>query len=143
MTDTRSSPREIPWFGARKVARELAIEVEDLRGERDDLRRKIDALGLLSQFELEARRAGLEREMTELRSRIEQDRREATAAVDSLRAQLADVRKTIVVTEDVAMLQEAGVYHYRHPLSDAVAYQKELEDLENQIKEMTRKDGGA
>jgi hypothetical protein len=55
MTNTKSAPREIPWFGARKLARELAIEAEDLRAERDELRRKIDKLGLLSQFELDER----------------------------------------------------------------------------------------
>jgi uncharacterized protein DUF4041/Meiotically Up-regulated Gene 113 (MUG113) protein len=143
MSNTKNAPRDIPWFGARKVARELALEVEDLRAERDDLRGKLDKLGLLSQFELDQRREGLEREIAELRSRIAEERRAAAAAVDSLNGQLAEIRKAIVVTEDVAMLQEAGVYHYRHPLSDAVAYQKELEDIESQIKEMTRKDGGA
>jgi hypothetical protein len=121
----------------------MAIETEGLRAERDDLRRKVDKLGLLSQFELDERRANLEREMSELRARIDQERRDAVTKVDALKAQLADVQRAVVVTEDVAILQEAGVYHYRHPLSDAVAYQKELEDIESQIKEMTRKDGGA
>jgi hypothetical protein len=41
------------------------------------------------------------------------------------------------------LLQEVGVYHYRHPLSDAVAYQAALERLEDQIKAMVKKDGGA
>jgi hypothetical protein len=136
MTNVKNAPREIPWFGARKVARELAIEV-------DELRQKIDKLGLLSQFELDQRREALEREIAEQQSRIEQERQQAVQAINSHKAQLAELRKAIVVTEDVAMLQEAGVYHYRHPLSDAVAYQKELEEIEAEIKEMTRKDGGA
>jgi len=143
MTNTRNAPRDIPWFGARKIARELAIEVEQLRTERDYLRGTLDKLGVLSQCELDQRRAALEQEIAEQHFRIERERRDAAVAVDSLTAQLSEVRKAVVVTEDLALLQEAGVYHYRHPLSDAVAYQKELEDIENQIKEMTRKDGGA
>jgi hypothetical protein len=43
---------------------------------------------------------------------------------------------------DLALLQEAGVYRYRHPLSDAVAYQKVLEEIQTQIEAMIR-DGGA
>ncbi|WP_307937213.1 DUF4041 domain-containing protein [Salinispora arenicola] len=48
-----------------------------------------------------------------------------------------------MVTEETALLQEAGAYQYRHPLSDAVAYQSQLSRLQDQIKAMTRKDGGA
>jgi hypothetical protein len=48
-----------------------------------------------------------------------------------------------VVTEDAALLQEAGVYQYRHPLTDVVAYEKELTKLSERVKEMTKKDGGA
>jgi hypothetical protein len=36
-----------------------------------------------------------------------------------------------------------GIYRYRHPLTDAVAYTKALEGIEDRIKGMTRKDGGA
>ena len=28
------------------------------------------------------------------------------------------------MTEDLALLQEVGIYRYRHPLTDAVAYEK-------------------
>lgn len=34
-----------------------------------------------------------------------------------------------------------GVYHCTHPLSDAVAYEKGFEEIENDMKAMTRKDG--
>jgi len=64
-------------------------------------------------------------------------------AVEVLKKQLAEARKAIIETEDLALLQEAGVYHYRHPLTDAVAYEKELDEVDAEMKEMTRKDGGA
>lgn len=48
-----------------------------------------------------------------------------------------------MATEDLALLQEVGVYRYRHPLTDAVAYEKRLAEIENEMKAMTREDGGA
>lgn len=47
------------------------------------------------------------------------------------------------MTEETALLQEAGVYQYRHPLSDAVAYQAALAGLQGQIKSMVKQEGGA
>ena len=60
-----------------------------------------------------------------------------------LSRQLEEVRRKIVITEDLALLQEAGIYKYRHPLTEAVAYQAALAKIEDQIKAMVRKDGGA
>ena len=126
----------IPWFGARKLARNLAEEVRQLRG-------KLEEIGGWSIIELQNRQRELERTIEEQTARIAREEAEAAAAAASLNQQLERVRERIVETEDLAMLQEAGVYHYSHPLSDAVAYQQELAALERQIKDMTRKDGGA
>jgi hypothetical protein len=46
---------------------------------------------------------------------------------------LAEIQKAIVATEDVALLQEAGVCKYRHPLSDAVAYEQKLAAIQAPI----------
>ena len=40
-------------------------------------------------------------------------------------------------------MEEVGIYHYRHPLTDAAAYQGALAGLNDQIKAMARRDGGA
>jgi hypothetical protein len=40
------------------------------------------------------------------------------------------------------LLQEAGVYEYRHPLTDAVANETALQEINEEIRAMTRKDGG-
>ena len=94
-------------------------------------------------MQLEARRSEIEREIADQTSRLERERAEVAAAVQALKGQLEETRKTIVSTEDIALLQEAGVYDYRHPLTDAVAYAKELKKVKGEIKAMTRKDGGA
>jgi len=97
----------------------------------------------MSLFEVQERRGAVERDISDRQSRAEA----ALAAIDQQRqeaeAQLEVVRKTLVETEDLALLQECGLYQYTHPLSDAVAYQAALEKLEAEIKAMNKKEGGA
>jgi hypothetical protein len=133
----------VPWFGARRMARKLALEVQELRAQRDAAYGQIERLGALPVLQLEARRIELEREIAEQTARIGQAWTEGAAALETLKRQYVEARRSIVATEDLALLQEVGVYHYRHPLTDAVAYEKELEKIEDEIKAMTRKDGGA
>ncbi|MHA6793156.1 DUF4041 domain-containing protein [Pseudonocardia bannensis] len=56
---------------------------------------------------------------------------------------LEELQATVVVTQEAAILQEVGIYEARHPLTDAAAYQAELARLQDQIKLMAKKDGGA
>ncbi len=125
------------------MARALLAEVEALRTERDQLREQFARLGALSVLQLEAKRADLGCEIAEQESRLQRERTDAAEALRKLRATLDETHKAIVATEDLAILQEAGIYRYRHPLTDAVAYQKELANIEERIKAMVRKDGGA
>jgi hypothetical protein len=143
MTATQHSTASIPWFGARKRAHELSTQLEQLRAEHDEMREQITRLGVLSVLQLDARRADLERQIAEQKSRLEAERAQAMAAVEASKAELETIRKTIVATEDLALLQQAGIYRYRHPLTDAVAYERELAELYEEMKAMTRKDGGA
>jgi len=136
-------PPSVPWFGARKLAAALLTEAQNLRAQRDEMQKQLETLGILSVVQLEARRASLQREIAEQASRLEQERSAAATAVQALQTQFEEVRKSIVDTEEVALLQEAGVYQYRHPLSDAVAYTTALAAIEDKIKAMIRKDGGA
>lgn len=39
------------------------------------------------------------------------------------------------------MLQKAGIYEYRHPLPDAVAYKFELSALKDRAKALTKSNG--
>lgn len=143
-TDTSAkAERTVPLFGARKLARALLAEVVDLQHQRDDFHQKLTALGGMTVVQLEARRAELEREIAKQAVRLQQERVDAAKALEAVKGDLAKARREIVATEDIALLQEAGVYKYRHPLSDAVAYEKELAQIDEQIQGMTRKDGGA
>ena len=140
---TEQSNRNIPLFGARKMARALLAEVDSLGAQRDQLKEQLERLGAFTVLQLEARRADLEREIAEQAARLERERTDAVEALRATSKQLDDVRKAIVATEDLVLLQEAGIYRYRHPLTDAVAYEKELASIDEKIKAMVRKDGGA
>jgi Meiotically Up-regulated Gene 113 (MUG113) protein/uncharacterized protein DUF4041 len=166
------SPPAVGFFGARKRARELTDEVvslqavvDSLRTECERLRESQDRLGVLSVVQLEQRRDALAAEIDEQRRRLEAERADARRRLEDETAtalagrhdelarlerecvgagvRLHELKARVVVTEETEVLQEVGVYEYRHPLSDSVAYQSELKRLRDQIKAMTRKDGGA
>jgi hypothetical protein len=150
----------IPWFGARNFARSLQGDVRDVQTECDRLRKQLQDLGGvqtecdrlrkqlqdlggLTILELQARRTELETAISNQKTQIEADRSKADAASEAVETQIRELRKVLVVTEDLALLQEVGVYQYRHPLTDVVAYEKELSALADETKGMTKKDGGA
>ena len=51
-----------------------------------------------------------------------------------LQAQYDELRTHVVETRDAAILQEVGVYEYRHPPTDAPAYKGQLATISDQIK---------
>ena len=124
--------KSIPFFGARKFAAALLEEVDLVTRERDQAMDKLRELGGLTLLELQQRREGLEREVAN-----------SNANLLATQLKLEAAKSEIVVTEDLAILQEVGVYNYFHPLSDAVAYQSRLQALQDKIKAMVKKDGGA
>jgi hypothetical protein len=153
-----ASDERIPFFRGRSRAKEFAAQLDELRG-------RVDRLGLLPVVELESRRARLEAETATLAENLEHERAQAATVIEKqtadtkaraqkvisdlqveasdLEAQLARLRQEVVVTEETSLLQEVGLYEYRHPLTDAVAYQAELKRLQDMIKVMALKDGGA
>jgi hypothetical protein len=152
-------------IGLRRTIEDLRHEIAELRVEQETLRDTQRRLGVLSTAELEQRRDGLTAEISDQRTRLDRERAEAldraAHEVDlaqanakralerldeerlTLESRVRELKSAVVVTEETAVLQEVGVYEYRHPLSDSVAYQAELKRLRDQIKAMTRKDGGA
>jgi chromosome segregation ATPase len=157
-TSASEQDAKVPLFGARGRARDLQRELNELKtrqqelgvGEAIELQRLRDALReeiaaqreqLASERATEqaALAADLKAQHTEGQSQINNTRAENNA----LAQRLDELRSEVVVTEELVLLQEAGIYEYRHPLDDAVAYQERLATLREQIKAMTRKDGGA
>jgi len=153
-----ASSAKVGFFGARKRAEKLSEEISNLR---EEMRR----LGVLDVLELQCQRDELATQIADQEHQLDKDlerhthrlaeesdrvvaeqtRRLASQQQEmgQLEQRLSAAKSQVVVTEDLAMLQEAGVYSYRHPLTDAVAYRTELARIQEAVKAMTRKDGGA
>ena len=57
------------------------------------------------------------------------------AEIPGLRAQHAELSRQLVETRETAILQEVGIYQYRHPLDDALAYKVRLAGVQARIKD--------
>lgn len=61
-----------------------------------------------------------------------------TLALAQLRAEHAELSGLVVETRETEILQEAGIYQYRHPLQDAIAYKGRLSGLQARIKDAVK-----
>lgn len=167
-----SNPRKrIPWFGARKLARQLSNELAEsqhelartkgqlerisemsriivselkvLRTQRELLYNSLKSLGALSIVEIEQKRKEAQQQAAEETESFVQQKITAETALKALNDEAKAKRRAIVATADEALLQEVGIYKYRHPLTDAVSYKAALDRIEDQMRSMVRKDGGA
>jgi seryl-tRNA synthetase len=93
---------------------------------------KLNAFGALSAVELASKIGALQGQLDSLETTLK-----------STEKDLAKAKLDLVETEDTSILQEVGVYEFKHILADAVAYQDQLKGLQAHIKEFNRADGGA
>ena len=141
---TSTKPEKAGIFGGQKRAGALLAENSGLAEENQRLRQQVSALlGMnADQQAAESDRlraqieAGAERAATELAG-AQRARAEALAEMAAAAEQLRELRTQVVATDEVAALQEAGIYEYRHPLQDAVAYKSRLADIKDTLKAMT------
>ncbi|SNT61626.1 T5orf172 domain-containing protein [Tardiphaga sp. OK246] len=166
-----SNTGNVPWWGARRYARALLGEVsklaheiaaekvkthrlgeiaqnllsdaKEIKSENEELKVRMQQLGMLSVVELEARKAELGRDAETLRREIVAGRDSIEAERAQIKQQHADARQSIIEINEIALLQEAGIYEYRHPLKDVVAYESALKRLEDSIKAAIKRDGHA
>lgn len=94
-----------------------------LEEENAELRQALDALGVI--------------EREQIRQDIVRLRTEQQQGV----SELAALRDQVIATSDEAILQEVGVYQYRHPLDTAVAFKERLAQVQTQIKAMAKGQG--
>jgi hypothetical protein len=80
--------------------------------------------------QLESRRTSLATAMTEAER--------LTAQAAALRAEHKKLLAQLVETRETLILQEAGVYEYRHPLDDAIAYKVKLTGVQARIKDAVK-----
>jgi hypothetical protein len=146
--------QKLPLFGVRSFARRITAELGETRVKAERAQHELataheemERLGVMEvaalererdrlQVQVEAQRTTLRKEAAEARARMTREKLE-------LEGKLAELRQAVVTTEETSILQEVGVYEYRHPLDDSVAYKDELSRLQGRIKFMARTTGGA
>jgi len=171
MSELKEQETRVPWWGARKFVRELLGEVnriseelssekaktarlgeiaqnlladaKEIQCENEKIKSQMSALNMLSIMDLEQKRDDLLREVDELSKKIATDQFQIIQEREALQKQIDEAKQTIVETRETALLQEVGIYDYRHPLSDAVSYQSALKQLQDAIKAMAKRDGFA
>ncbi|MCU1428128.1 MAG: ATPase [Actinomycetia bacterium] len=114
-----SAPSNVPT-GLLEKKHGLFSGKRTLESENAELRTALEAIGV-------AERDRLLREIEQLRTQY--------ATVQS---ELDEARSEVIETREAAILQEVGIYQYRHPLDDSVAYKSELALLQDQIKSAVR-----
>jgi hypothetical protein len=132
---------------------ELQAEISRLRQELPGLRNEQAALlGALGPLRAEtaglaaqrAQAAQLQSELQQLRAQRDAlaatsaEAERLTLALAKLRAEQAELAGQVVETRETAILQEAGIYQYRHPLQDAIAYKAKLAGLQALIKDAVK-----
>jgi len=122
---TAANTSKVPLFGARAYAKRQSQDLADALADNQRLRAQLEQAGSLEVAELQRLRDQFAAEVTDLET-----------LRDNL---LADVART----REENALQEIGIYEYRHPLSDSVAYRDALKNLQSEIKAFARRDGGA
>jgi hypothetical protein len=80
--------------------------------------------------QLSAQRDALMAQTTQLR--------ELQGQLPALQAELNELQSHVVETRETAILQEVGVYQYRHPLDDAPAYKDRLTQISDAIKAIVK-----
>lgn len=64
----------------------------------------------------------------------------ARIELTGLGEQIKAARAQVVDLNDAVLLQEVGIYNYRHTLDTALSYKQRLDDLRGQIKQMVKDD---
>jgi hypothetical protein len=130
---------------------QLRTEVPALCQERDDLQAAVTPLRtetvqlqkLKSQADtlqadvsrLTAEKSSLDASVTELQG--------IKVRIVSARTELTELQASVVETQDLAILQEVGLYQFTHVLENAVAYRDRLREMQDYIKQFNRAGGGA
>ncbi|GEP33196.1 chromosome segregation ATPase [Nocardioides szechwanensis] len=131
-----SRPQRPRLFGKGQALDEANAEIERLRAE-------LVRVGAWDVVQKSAELDRLSNEIGAAHADLAQQQSAALVERQRVENELMLLRQRVVETNEAAILQEVGVYAYHHPLDDSVAYKSELSRLQDRIKAMVKKDGGA
>jgi len=110
-------------------------KIEDLNNEIEKLNSQIIELSKFGAMNA----VQIEQEITQLRitkTGLEQE-------LNSVSQLLLDVKKSLIETEEIAMLQEVGIYNYTTILDSSAGYAEKIKEIGAEIKKRNLADGGA
>ncbi len=81
----------------------------------------------------------IEQEIIQLRNSISELEQEKSL----LQQELSNLKKSLIKTEEIAMLQEVGIYQYSTELESSLGYADKIKEIEAEIKKKNQADGGA
>jgi len=76
-------------------------------------------------------------------SKLEQQKVEASLALNNLEKVIAETKALLIETQEIAMLQEVGVYQYTSVLDTASGYSEKIAEIRSSIKDRNIANGGA
>ena len=107
---------------------ELTIEIEKLNSQIIELSK----FGGMNAVQIEQEIAQLKNTKTEIEKEL-----------GTIRQELSNLKASLIETEEIAMLQEVGVYQYSTVLESSVVYAEKIKEIEVEIKKRNLADGGA
>ena len=123
----RAADRKITSFNAKRIAHELASEVDALGDKLEHQDRVLTEYGIKDVAE----RARLADELT---AQVEALRHQVVSA----NAELAAARRGLVDAGERATLEELGLFNYEHPAQTSAELQGQLESVRAEVKAMAR-----
>ena len=82
-------------------------------------------------------------EIKEEISKFEQNKSTLTEELLTLRKEILETKKSLIETQEIAMLQEVGVYQYTSILETSQGYSEKIVEIQAQIKDRNIANGGA
>jgi hypothetical protein len=76
-------------------------------------------------------------------SKLEQNKSTLTEELFTLRKEIIETKKSLIETQEIAMLQEVGVYQYTSILDTSEGYSDKITEIRSKIKERNITNGGA
>ncbi|SEB58871.1 DUF4041 domain-containing protein [Streptomyces sp. TLI_105] len=153
--------RKRGWFGRRR--RDETSELDELRawiaqahgadaaqvaGLVERTRQEAAVLRAQAQAQAEAIVEEARQVVKDIKSEAKQSAKDAEKArkeaerhrgeIYQAESRLTELRAQIVTADETALLQQVGIYAYRHQLHDAVAYRSRLDSLKAEIKDLAR-----
>jgi hypothetical protein len=116
----------------------LQAEVQRLQSESHWLRQELTRTGAMGINGVQRELAELHRQLETQRRRFDEDRQAFAAQYSQQRQHLDNLLAEITQTDDLKLLQEVGVYHYRHVLETAAHYKERLDQIKLMNKEMVK-----